>query len=179
MNAGVSQDNELSMQGDRDRATAALGVADMAQTARKECAFSTALELRQRQMRSGGWAYSGSSQESIEATCMSLLGLSPERESGSASAVEFLFNSQLANGAWPAFRGDTEGSWTTPLALSTMIVTNHTSEACQRALKWLVAEKGEEGHWLWRWKFKTVDRNVRFDPDKYGWPWSPFIPANR
>ena len=81
-------------------------------------------------------------------------------------------NSQLADGAWPAFRGDTEGSWTTSLALSTIVVTNHTSEACQRALKWLLAEKGEEGHWLWRWKFKTVDRNVRFDPDKYGWPWN-------
>jgi hypothetical protein len=53
-----------------------------------------------------------------------------------------------------------------------MIITNHTSEACERALKWLLAEKGAEGHWLWRWKFKTVDRNVRFDPDKYGWPWS-------
>ena len=103
---------------------------------------------------------------------MSILGLSPERESASASAVEFLFNSQLANGAWPAFRGDTEGSWTTSLALSTIVVTNHTSEACQSALKWLLAEKGEEGHWLWRWKFKTVDRNVRFDPDKYGWPWN-------
>jgi hypothetical protein len=170
MSAGVSQDNELSTQDDRDPATTALGIADMAQTARKQCTFSTALRLRQRQMRSGGWAYFGASQESIEATCMSILGLSPERES--ASAVEFLFNSQLANGAWPAFHGDTEGSWTTSLALSTIIVTNHTSEACQRALKWLLAEKGEEGHWLWRWKFKTVDRNVRFDPDKYGWPWN-------
>jgi hypothetical protein len=31
--------------------------------------------------------------------------------------------------------------------------------------------RGKEGHWFWRWKFKTADRNVRFDPDKYGWPW--------
>jgi hypothetical protein len=37
----------------------------------------------------------------------------------------------------------------------------------------LLTEKGNEGHWLWRWKFKTTDRNVRFDPDKYGWPWTP------
>jgi hypothetical protein len=173
MSAGVSQDKELSTQDDKDRATGPRSlVADIAQTARKKCIFSTALRLRQCQMRTGGWAYFGASQESIEATCMSLLGLSPECESASASAVEFLFNSQLANGAWPAFRGDTEGSWTTSLALCTNIITNHMSEACERALKWLLAEKGEEGHWLWRWKFKTVDRNVRFDPDKYGWPWS-------
>jgi len=143
---------------------------EMAAIAPQHCISSITLQLRQHQIVSGGWPYFASSQESIEATCMSLLGLSPERES--ASAVEFLFNSQLANGSWPAFRGDTEGSWTTSLALSTIVVTNHTSEACQRALKWLLAEKGEEGHWLWRWKFKTVDRNVRFDPDKYGWPWN-------
>jgi hypothetical protein len=31
--------------------------------------------------------------------------------------------------------------------------------------------RGKEGHWFWRWKFKTADRNVQFDPDKYGWPW--------
>jgi hypothetical protein len=35
----------------------------------------------------------------------------------------------------------------------------------------LDAERGKEAHWFWRWKFKTADRNVRFDPDKYGWPW--------
>jgi hypothetical protein len=46
--------------------------------------------------------------------------------------------------------------------------------AAQRdnAVRWLLANRGREGHWFWRWKFKTVDRNVRFDPDKYGWPWT-------
>ena len=38
-------------------------------------------------------------------------------------------------------------------------------------MEWLLRERGKEGHWLWRWKFKTADRNVGFDPDKYGWPW--------
>ena len=144
----------------------------MVATARRHCISSTTLQLQQRQMESGGWSYFVSGQESIEATCLSALGLSPERDGISARAVDFLFKSQLKGGAWPAFCGDTEGSWTTSLALCTTIVTNHTSEACERALKWLLAEKGEEGHWLWRWKFKTVDRDVRFDPDKYGWPWS-------
>jgi hypothetical protein len=144
----------------------------MVTTDRQHCISSATLQLRQRQLESGGWSYFVSGQESIEATCLSALGLSPECDGIDARAVEFLFESQLTGGAWPAFRGDTDGSWTTSLALSTITITNHASEACERALKWLLAEKGEEGHWLWRWKFKTVDRNVRFDPDKYGWPWT-------
>jgi hypothetical protein len=143
----------------------------MAATARQHCISSTTLELRLRQLGSGGWAYFASGQESIEATCLSALGLSPESGGIAERAVKFLFESQLASGAWPAFRGDKEGSWTTPLALSTLIVTGHQAEACERALKWLLVEKGAEGRWLWRWKFKIADRNVRFDPDKYGWPW--------
>jgi hypothetical protein len=43
--------------------------------------------------------------------------------------------------------------------------------ARERAFHWLMKEKGREAHWFWRWKFKTADRNVRFDPDRYGWPW--------
>ena len=32
---------------------------------------------------------------------------------------------------------------------------------------------GREGNWLWKWKFRTADRHVRFDSDKFGWPWFP------
>jgi hypothetical protein len=24
---------------------------------------------------------------------------------------------------------------------------------------------------LWRWKLRTVDNNVQFDPGKFGWSW--------
>lgn len=145
----------------------------MSQSERQLAISSAAQLLRQHQMESGGWAYSGSRQESIESTCLGALALSPEPGSVAIRAVEFLLRCQLPGGSWPAFHGDREGSWTTALALSTAIVTNHNSAGCERALQWLLTEKGNEGHWLWRWKFKTVDRNVRFDPDKYGWPWTP------
>jgi len=32
---------------------------------------------------------------------------------------------------------------------------------------------GREGNWFWKWKFRTADRHVRFDPEKFGWPWFP------
>jgi len=38
---------------------------------------------------------------------------------------------------------------------------------------WLLNCAGKESNWLWKWKFRTTDRHVRFDPEKYGWPWFP------
>jgi hypothetical protein len=31
--------------------------------------------------------------------------------------------------------------------------------------------RGLEAHWLWKWKFRYFDRQVRFDTTKNGWPW--------
>jgi hypothetical protein len=122
-------------------------------------------------MKSGGWAYFDSVQESLEATCLAELALAPERQANSSAAIRFLLKAQLSDGGWPAFLGDSEGSWTTALALCTLNSTGDFTAARDKAFRWLYAERGREGHWFWRWKFKTSDRNVRFDPDKYGWPW--------
>jgi hypothetical protein len=132
---------------------------------------SLAETLRSRQMKSGGWAYFDSVQESLEATCLAELALAPERRANSSAAIRFLLKAQLSDGGWPAFLGDSEGSWTTALALCTLNSTGDFTAAREKAFRWLYAERGREGHWFWRWKFKTSDRNVRFDPDKYGWPW--------
>jgi hypothetical protein len=48
------------------------------------------------------------------------------------------------------------------------------SNARDSTLDWLVRERGKEGHWFWRWKFTIADREVRFNPDKYGWPWGEY-----
>ncbi len=128
-------------------------------------------KLKSRQMKSGGWAYFDSVQESLEATCLAELALAPEMQVSSSAAILLLLKSQLSDGGWPAFLGDSEGSWTTALALCTLNSTGDFTAARERAFRWLFAERGREGHWFWRWKFKTSDRDVRFDPDKYGWPW--------
>lgn len=126
--------------------------------------------LRSRQMYSGGWAYRGS-QESIEATCLAALALMPETKTRGA-AIGFLLGSQLRDGSWPAFKGDSEGSWATALAICTLNMTGDFVAQRDKGARWLITNRGREARWLWRWKFKTVDRAVRFDPDKYGWPWS-------
>jgi hypothetical protein len=128
--------------------------------------------LVERQLHAGGWSYVNSQQSSTEATSLAVVALSIDAEDAQRSGVGHLLASQRADGSWPAFHGDSEGSWTTALAICALNATGEFPAAREKAVHWLDAERGREGHWLWRWKFKTVDRSVRFDPDKYGWPWS-------
>lgn len=127
-------------------------------------------ELAKRQLLSGSWSYLGSSQVSIECTCIGALALIGLDESRCADALACLLRSQLSNGAWPAFIPDTEPSWTTSLAITTLSVLSDSADARDRAVDWAVTDKGREGNWFWRYKFK-VDRAVRLRPELYGWPW--------
>jgi hypothetical protein len=124
-----------------------------------------------RQLRSRGWSYQLSAQASIEATTMAAMALGSKPFDMTGSPIELLLHLQRRDGAWPAFAGDSEGSWTTALALCAFNGMTDFASAREQAYRWLIEERGREAHWLWRWKFKTADRNVRFDPDKYGWPW--------
>ena len=85
--------------------------------------------------------------------------------------VRPLLRAQLFDGSWPSFIGDGEPSWTTALAICVLNSANDSSGARERGLSWLLKTNGREANWFWRWKFKLADRAVRFDPDRYGWPW--------
>jgi hypothetical protein len=128
-------------------------------------------ELHLRRRLGGGWSFTGSQQISIESTCMAALALADETKARTVVSIAFLLKSQLADGSWPVIQGDSEGAWTTALSLCCLNGMTDFASAREKAFHWLVEERGREAHWFWRWKFKTTDRNVRFDPDKYGWPW--------
>ena len=131
--------------------------------------------LAQKQLPGGGWAaLSSSSQPALEPTTLACIALGPEFQSVHDRAMQFLLRIQNSNGSWPVFAGDSqEGSWVTSLAC---IALHNKIEAIPELLKafaWLMDSAGEESHWLLKWKFRTTDRHVRFDPDKFGWPWVP------
>ena len=129
--------------------------------------------LLNRQLRSGGWSYLGSMQSSVESTSLAVLALGPDGEGMPTSGIEHLLRSQERDGGWPAFIGDSESAWVTALVLCALNTMNDFAIARESAFHWLMMERGREAHWLWRWKFRIADRGVRFNPDKYGWPWSP------
>lgn len=127
--------------------------------------------LLKRQLPSGGWSFLGSRQSSVEATSLALLAVGPGADDARRLGIKHLLAIQRPDGSWPAFQGDSEASWTTALGLCALNMTSDFAATRENAFYWLMKTKGREAHWFWRWKFKTTDRNVRFNPDKYGWPW--------
>jgi len=131
-------------------------------------------ELTQRQLSSGGWGTNAlSKQVALEPSCLAALAVTPWSDAA-YGAHEFLLCSQNPNGSWPAFVGDDrDGSWLTSLASIALRDCVPNIPVRLRGLHWLLNSAGKESNWLWKWKFRTTDRHVRFDPDKYGWPWFP------
>ena len=108
---------------------------------------------------------------SLETTCLASFSVLAEQPSSAPHVARPLLRAQLSDGSWPSFIGDGESSWTTALAVCVLNSANDSSGARERGLSWLLKTKGREANWFWRWKFKLADRAVRFDPDRYGWPW--------
>ena len=104
-----------------------------------------------------------------EAVALRALALRPE-----VPAAE-LMRSQLKSGAWSAFpAAGPPNAYHTSLAL--LALRSHERsrrviDCAERAFAWLDSLEGAENHWLWKWKFRYFDQEVRFDPVKSGWPW--------
>ena len=56
----------------------------------------------------------------------------------------------------------------TALALMVLRDMPDAIPARLKGFDWLMNFAGREGNWLWKWKFRTADRHVRFDPKAYG-----------
>jgi hypothetical protein len=132
-------------------------------------------ELSRRQLPAGGWATLRSSvQASLESTCLAALAVGSDGSDEPRLAQEFLVRVQNPNGSWPAFFGDDQdGAWVTSLAAIALRDIATAIPARLSGVHWLMKCQGKEANWFWRWKFLTADRHVRFDPDKFGWPWVP------
>ena len=111
------------------------------------------------------------SDNRIEDMALSLLAL---RNDGADPRQ--LLGAQHRSGAWSAHPGiGPPSAFHTALALLAIqpFQTVSTKEVADRAFEWLSELRGLESHWLWQWKFRLFDTQVRFDPAKSGWPWVP------
>ena len=132
-------------------------------------------EIILRQLPCGGWAaVASSSQPALEPSCFAALALVSFPGCTLERAQEFLLHTQNPNGSWPAFAGDdTDGAWVTSLVVMALQDVVSAIPARLHGVHWLMSCAGKESNWFWKWKFRTADRHVRFDPNKFGWPWFP------
>ena len=118
---------------------------------------------------SNGWQLTPG--RSIEPLCFRILAL--RRDARELEHTLLLERLQQKDGAWPAVFGDEEPcAWTTALAVFALMTMGRKARL-RRAVDWLIDSKGREASWFWRWKFRNIDTEVRFDPAKYGWAWVP------
>jgi hypothetical protein len=131
-------------------------------------------EIERRSLRTGGWPNGTGSRAGIETTCYALMALGVDQVRTRRKAADLLLSLQNPDGSWPAFEGDDpEGCWVTALVVIALHYLRSPSDPIQKGSRWLLNGKGREAHWLWKWKFQTVDRRVQFNPDRYGWSWFP------
>lgn len=110
----------------------------------------------------------------IESLCFRTLALRQDNPHELDQALASILSFQGSHGAWPAIVGDDEPSaWTTALVILLLMITGYDNARLRCAVEWLIQNKGREANWLWRWKFRSVDTEVKFDPANYGWPWIP------
>jgi hypothetical protein len=130
--------------------------------------------IKKRSLPTGGWASGKGRGAGIETTCHALMALASDQSSVRQKAIDVLSRTQNPDGSWPAFEGDDpEGCWTTALALIAFRYLGLSGKPVDKAVRWLLENKGREGDWFWKWKFTIADRAVQFNPDKYGWSWFP------
>jgi len=129
-------------------------------------------EIEKRSLLNGGWPSGNGRSAGIETTCYALMALADHQGPARQKAMDLLLRLQYPDGSWPAFEGDDpQGCWATSLALIALRFLQSPPASTETALQWLLNNKGREGHWFWKWKFRLVDRAVQFNPDKYGWPY--------
>jgi hypothetical protein len=132
-------------------------------------------ELRHRRLLGqGGWSHCGE-QFGTEPTSLALLALYslPTASTVTRGETEPLLGCQRPNGLWPAVGDGAAGVsfWASAIAVNTLMILGAAPETFAGALDSLINCRPMEASWLVRLKFRLSDRQVRFDPAKYGWAW--------
>ena len=126
--------------------------------------------LKIKQLPNAFWG--DTQQGDIEATSLALMALRGEADFDAVQVTRSLQRVSNRDGSWPAFVGDDADCWVTALVIYALLASKR-AEVPQRSIEWLLQNAGREAKWLWRWKFRNIDKEVNFDPAKYGWSWTP------
>ena len=115
-------------------------------------------------------------QLAAEPTAWALMALrsSPRAAPTLGEVIDALLSMRQPDGLWSAFADTGAPSlWATALALNALLCLPTQAMNVTASLDALVRCYPLEASWLVRLKFRYSDRQVRFDPQRYGWGWVP------
>jgi hypothetical protein len=126
----------------------------------------------------GGWGAGQGKRSNTEATAFALLALRTVGDQALSKNIKrglnWLIERQDVDGSWPLTDQLDPGSWTTVLAVLSLIdVETHWQQAVHGA-NWLLSQEGRDLGWLnsllYRWAPHMLA--TRLNPDLRGWPWT-------
>jgi hypothetical protein len=126
----------------------------------------------------GGWGFKPGAASRAESTAWALIALlegevAPAHREVAARALQYLDESQLADGSWPASPDLREGSWVTSVAGLALFRTDKFTEQLNKAAAWLVRESPGEAGLLHR-AVRSVfgKKNAGQNSSYFGWSWT-------
>jgi len=127
----------------------------------------------------GGWGYQLVSPSAAEATSWVLAALGSCRQTpplleACARASKWLLQAQGADGSWPPFPGQPQGSWVTSVAAHALHLHGGAQEAVERGMRWVLAAWPAERTLRWRVRQSLFPSRVAHqDNTLCGWSWTP------
>jgi hypothetical protein len=136
--------------------------------------------LERAQNDDGGWGFAQGALSRVEPTSWALLARNEFCAAGCgdhsvARGLDFLQNTQLDDGSWPAAPGQETGCWVTSLACLALRVRLQASERVALGLRWLADEWPGDSGLRWRlMRWLAAKDHVLAQNDSYcGWSWTP------
>src|SRR6266481_5681810 len=126
----------------------------------------------------GGWGSVKGKRSNTESTSFALMALKClEREAfvgPMTKGLRWLLQHQKDDGSWPLSDAAKQSSWTTPIAVLTLLSFEDQREHALRAAQWILTQEGRKPSWvtsLLVW-LSLVKKMRELDPYLSGWSWT-------
>lgn len=127
----------------------------------------------------GGWGFHPGQESRVEATCWALQALicwsRSEDRVRTHKGFQFLNQTQLPDGSWPAMSGETSGSWVTSLAVQVLLASDQYRNQVVAGLTWLENDRPRDS-FLWLRLLRKFSFQKEISPRNdalFGWGWTP------
>jgi len=130
------------------------------------------------QNEDGGWGSVKGKRSNTESSSFALMALkSLERkpfDRQTTAGLKWLLQHQRDDGSWSLNDVSKQSSWTTPIAVLTLLAFQDQREHVLRAAKWILTQEGKKPGWVASLlvRLSLVKKMTELDPYLSGWSWT-------